>query len=103
MDFFRVLVASSDARRSRSDVTFVTFRDVLRSLIEPIYPQRTTSKQRPNTQQSPLHKQAFHSTGKYVIEFILLPIGLNEEQKLNLAEGRSNQKQINHPMGFTIC
>lgn len=68
LHFFHILVATSDTCRKQGDESAVSFRDVLRSLIEPIYPQRS-SKQRVSSPQSStstttLHKQAFHSTGK---------------------------------------
>ena len=64
LDFFRILVTSNDGRKTRNE-NFVSFRDVLRALIEPIYPQRLATKQRGSAPAGnpPLHKQAFHSTG----------------------------------------
>ncbi|CAK8675597.1 unnamed protein product [Clavelina lepadiformis] len=73
LEFFRVLVTCSETKRLRSEESIVSFRDVLRSLIEPIYPQRGASKQRSGSTQnsSNLHKQAFHSTAKCISALVI--------------------------------
>nr|CAB3227534.1 cullin-associated NEDD8-dissociated protein 1 [Phallusia mammillata] len=76
LHFFHVLVTTSDARRKQGDDSAVSFRDVLRSLIEPIYPQRSTKQKVSSPQGSTsttttLHKQAFHSTAKCIATLVV--------------------------------
>jgi len=72
--FLQVLVVKHDGQRS-----FVSFREVLRSLIEPIYPQqqlhqpqqpRMSSKSRSREDSEGLHKQAVHSTAKCIAALV---------------------------------
>ena len=71
LDFLAVLV-----RRNGESKSFVGFRDVLRSLIEPIYPQQLMKKPQRGTKirsrdeaADILHKQAYHSTGGVLLTF----------------------------------
>uniref|UniRef100_H2YRC3 TATA-binding protein interacting (TIP20) domain-containing protein n=1 Tax=Ciona savignyi TaxID=51511 RepID=H2YRC3_CIOSA len=64
--------------KSSGEPPLVAFRDVLRSLIEPIYPQKLTTKQRlssPPQGQTSLHKQAFHSTAKCIATLVMAAPG----------------------------
>ncbi|XP_078488265.1 cullin-associated NEDD8-dissociated protein 1 isoform X1 [Ciona intestinalis] len=80
LDFFRILITISERQKEIGDPPLVAFRDVLRSLIEPIYPQKSSSsKQRlsssPQGQTTSLHKQAFHSTAKCIATLVVASPG----------------------------
>uniref|UniRef100_H2YRC2 TATA-binding protein interacting (TIP20) domain-containing protein n=1 Tax=Ciona savignyi TaxID=51511 RepID=H2YRC2_CIOSA len=63
LEFFRVLISISEMQKSSGEPPLVAFRDVLRSLIEPIYPQKLTTK------------QPFHSTAKCIATLVMAAPG----------------------------
>uniref|UniRef100_F6Z3T2 TATA-binding protein interacting (TIP20) domain-containing protein n=1 Tax=Ciona intestinalis TaxID=7719 RepID=F6Z3T2_CIOIN len=80
LDFFRILITISERQKEIGDPPLVAFRDVLRSLIEPIYPQKSSSSKprlssSPQGQTTSLHKQAFHSTAKCIATLVVASPG----------------------------